>query len=390
MKNYIFLLVVAVVIFSCNNKKASKNSKDKIVQQENENIAYSSNYVVQYGLDTLQSKNILFVVIDPHGDGKLAVSQFSKVLEKYNITIVGLTDVENNQQDFLQRINADIAGAEHNLNISPKYIFIGGFSGGARMALAYAQANNVNGLLMCGAGASKNQIPNLPISMIIGTKDFNFIEQYYSPFSDLVWSENLLTIVFEGRHEWPPQDDIFSAVSFLLAKNNIQIADLDVADLLENNDKFLSNKQYFLAFKSLETAYKIASSTEKENVKQKINSLLQQPDFKDYMNMFELVLSEEYERNQTYLKLLEPKDLNWWQSEIAKIDKLSNSDDKLQADSYARTRAYLGIAMYSYCSREIQNPNSQMIDKLLAIYKVLEPDNDDLKRFETMRKNQLN
>ncbi len=380
-----------LVLFSCTTKSKDKNNTNNSTETKVNNVAYPTNYVVRYGKDTVESKKILFVVIDPHADGNLAVSKFQKVIENYNVIVAGLTDVENNQTDFMQRISADIQGIKHNLNINPEYVFIGGFSGGARMALAYAQANtSIKGLLMCGAGASQNQLPTLPVAMVIGIKDFNFVEQYYSPYSQVVTNDNILTIVFDGKHEWPPQDDIYSAVSFLLAKNNLINEKFDANFYLNKSNEYLQKKQMFLAFKMLETAYKISANQDKQEIKHKLDDFLQNPDFKNYMANFEQILAEEYDRNQTYLKLLIPKNLDWWKAEISKIDKLSNSNDNLQAASYARTKAFLGIAMYSYCSKEIQNPQSQNIDKYLKIYELLEPDNQDLKKIKNIRLQQLN
>ena len=48
------------------------------------------------------------------------------------------------------------------------------------------------------------------------------------------------------------------------------------------------------------------------------------------------------------------------------------------------------MAMFSYVSNEIKNPNSIYIDKYLQIYELLEPENIDLSVFKEQRQMQNN
>jgi len=59
------------------------------------------NYIVLQGNDKLKSSEILVVVIDPHADGKLAVSKFDSFCKNNNCTVIGLTDVQNDDGNFL-------------------------------------------------------------------------------------------------------------------------------------------------------------------------------------------------------------------------------------------------------------------------------------------------
>ena len=384
MKRIIFLLTSFLMFFGCGSQSEKTHTKIKKTEKKTEII--SGNYEVLQSKNTEKAKQTLIVVIDPHGDGKLAVSEFKEITEKFDCTIIGLNDIENNVPGFEEKIRKDINAAKNNLNLNIKHLFIAGFSGGARMAFQYALNYPLNGVLMCGAGINMKNIGQLqfPLAMIIGTKDFNFIEQYYSPYSPIVKNKNVLTVLFEGIHEWSPKNDILSGMTFLFNKAGIQTENKQ--SFLKSGDEFLKSKEYFKAFKSYEVAYKIGLPGSDK----KINQLLQDEKFKNFIKQFENSLQKEYERNNAYISDLKTKDLKFWYDEVFKISRLIKSKDILKAASYARTKAYLGIAMYSFVSKEINDPWSKTIDKYLKIYEYLEPENPDMWFFNAVREKQKN
>ncbi len=385
------LLIIILIFFalSCNNR-AKTNSASSIEKRDTARKTYPQNYIVKQGKDKKKSKNILIVAIDPHADGKLAVSKFDKVLQKYNCTVIGLTNVKNDQYNFITQINNDIKAAKNNLNLDVKKLFIAGFSGGARMAYMFATShtNEVSGILMCGAGTNQKQTFPFPVAMIIGTKDFNFIEQYYSPYSMRVLNDNLLTIAFKGIHQWPSDDLILDAISFLFSKNNLN-TDSVYIDLLKKARKYTKSKDYFLAFKYYEAAIKTCNNPEKKQIHSEFDKLLSNNDFNNYSVNFEKNLNIEIDRNNNLVKAIDDKDLQWWTHVIMMIDGSTKNKNEIIADSYSRTKAFLGILMFSACSREINNQYSTKIDKYLKIYELIEPKNDDLKKFKAIRKQQL-
>ncbi|MBN2890838.1 MAG: hypothetical protein JXL97_03140 [Bacteroidales bacterium] len=383
MHKYIWLIAF-VIFFSCGKKSNSEKSDNDSVLVVKQSLPV--NYEFAQGNDNIESKKILIVVIDPHGDGKLAVAKFQKVIENFNCTVIGLNDVKNGQQDFMQRISNDIKSATEHLELSLEQIYFAGFSGGGQMAFNYGNSISANGVLMCGIGGLKeiSMSEAVPLALIIGTKDFNFLNQYYSPYSDIVYNENFINFVFDGIHEWPNEDYILYAFSFLLAKNNIDLpVEINKDDLLK---KYEIEKNYFLAFKTLECVYKL---TKNEKNNDELKKMLINADFKNYITNFEHFLNEESIRDGDYVELLNVKNIDWWKSEIGEINQFSKFSDAIKADSYSRTKAFLGILMFSYVAVEIENVNSEYIDKYLEIYELLEPENADLWFFKALRQKQL-
>ncbi|RLD51144.1 MAG: hypothetical protein DRI94_06815, partial [Bacteroidetes bacterium] len=150
MGKIIFLLTNILVFFSCGSQ--SEKVKNDTHKRKSEINVVLGNYEVLQSKNRQKAKETLIVVIDPHGDGKLAVSEFKKMTENFDCTIIGLNDVENNIPDFEEKIKNDINSVKSNLDLKIKHLFIAGFSGGARMAFQYALSNSAAGVLMCGAG----------------------------------------------------------------------------------------------------------------------------------------------------------------------------------------------------------------------------------------------
>src|SRR5665647_394965 len=89
-----------------------------------------------------------------------------------------------------------------------------GFSGGARMALGYALAHPLNGLILCGALASPDQINALrcPVIAISGMDDFNFMETAQYLFQEQSTPGNLKIELTNASHCWP--DNLMLANAF--------------------------------------------------------------------------------------------------------------------------------------------------------------------------------
>ena len=119
----------------------------------------------------------LMVVIDPHGDGKLAIKQFKEAAQTYAVVLIASNLVKNDVTGYLQLLDELIADAKRKYPVG-NTLYFGGFSGGARMSLDYAMSRPTNGVIACGALAAAEQIKAIhcPVMAIVGMDDFNFIE----------------------------------------------------------------------------------------------------------------------------------------------------------------------------------------------------------------------
>jgi hypothetical protein len=135
-----------------------------------------------------------------------------------------------------------------------------------------------------------------------------------------------------------------------------------------------------MAYKQIETINKIFDT---EQTNKEFNSFISSQSFKNFITEFEVSLQIEFDRNNGLASALPSQTWEWWSNKIDEIDNIiSTTDNKSERDSYKRTKAYLGILMYSMVNNEINKPNSKNISKYLKIYEKLEPNNEDLKKFK--------
>ena len=400
MKYIIITALLSVLLLSnCSTETKKIESEPKVELQEKTVITVEKQKIKAefdsslYELilsDNKTNKNLI-VFIDPHGDGKFISDKIKAVSKKFNASVICLNNVENNIPNYIELINKDIENYKKQTNRNVDNLYIVGFSGGARMAFQYANKNKVSGIVMCGAGIG-NMINNklsFPTAFISGTADFNFNEQYYSPFSEAAKNKNILGLNFNGKHEWPSNDLLALSVMFLESKQNTDVLKtLDYSNMMNDYNEYRKHNELYIAFKKIETINKFFD-TEQTNTE--FNNFISSQSFKDYITKFEISLQIEFDRNNGLASALPSQTWEWWNNKIDEIDNtIKNSTDQLERDSYKRTKAYLGIIMYSMVNKEINKPNSTNIEKYLKIYEKLEPENEDLKKFKEMYEYQNN
>lgn len=373
-----------LLLFACGNNDES--SSDFNVDIEKKHEGQNSDYSYIQSKDSEKAKEILIVVIDPHGEGEKAINYFKKVSEYVNCTVIGLNNVENNQQDFMKKIQSNIDAAIVDLKLDSVEIYLAGFSGGAMMAFEYGKANDVAGVLMCGlVGDMLNFAQkNFPLVLTIGNLDFNFIYTYNPPNENEFLIPDFANYVFEGKHKWPSEEVILNSMSYLFVKNNVDLK--YEYDYDKKYQDYLRKKKYYLAYRVLDFANSLKASDE---IQKKIKVLTEKSDYKENIGKYEQMLIMESDRNNFYYESLMTKNQEWWKNELYEIEKYSGESDYLKSNSYKRTKAFLGIIIFMTINNEIQNTESQQIDKFLFIYELLEPENPDCWFFKSVRAKQI-
>ncbi len=394
MKYIIIITILLVILFSnCSTETKTVEPELKPELQEKNVVKLKTqlekkefdNSLYELILSEDTANKNLIVFIDPHGDGRFIYDKIKPVSESLNSGIICLKNVENNIQNYSELINKDIEKYEKQTNREIEHLYIVGFSGGARMAFQFANKNNVSGIVMCGAGIGNmiNNKLNFPITFISGTADFNFNEQYYSPFSEAAKNRNILGLNFKGKHEWPNNELLVLSIKFLQSKQTSDVSKIvDYSNMMNDYNEYLNHNEQYMAFKQIETINKIFDT---EQTNKEFNSFISSAIFKNYITEFEISLQIEFDRNNGLASALPSQTWDWWNTKIDEIEKtIETSTDKLERESYKRTKAYLGIIMYSMVNNEINKPNSSQIEKYLKIYEKLEPNNEDMKKFKDL------
>lgn len=334
----------------------------------------------------------LLVVIDPHGDGKLAVSGFREAAGKYQVVVAGSNLIKNNDRNYLHELEELITDIRSRYPVG-NILLVGGFSGGARMAVGYALSHPVSGVLACGALAQKEEITALPcrVMCIIGMEDFNFVEAAPFVMNPMGMPSNLSVETAKDTHGWPGKTQLGQALGFLMlsalpssaqssrqkmigdfvAEQKQRIGSLKMAGKIVEAALIARNMAGCPAF-SKESALKSAAS-----------DLTQGSEFKNQVAELNKNIQFEMNVRNAYLGALTQKDSVWWKPEIKSLNsKIAGEKNEMALQTYKRIKGFLGIACYSLSNRFVEAKDPQKLEQIIAVYRLVEPANPEIKTFE--------
>ena len=317
-----------------------------------------------------------------HGSGKFALDKFKYGANQYPVVLAASNLVKNDFPGFVEAIQTLIEDVRKKYPVNGT-IYLTGFSGGARMALSYALAHPVNGLIVCGALTGPDQLNALqcPVVAISGMDDFNFMETAQYLFQEQATPTNLKIELTDASHDWPDSLMLANALGFIsLSRAGAEAAgsSLDAyckrqhsrIDALEKKGDYLkagtiarnmSSTEPFNQDKTFATAYHSIKSS--SGYTAQLGKLKQQ-------------LSFEMSVRQPYIDAFQSKDMSWWNHEIdLSEEKLKTEKDPYTRDTYLRIKGFWGIACFTFGNQALQTHNSGMLNRIVPIYKRLEPEN---------------
>jgi len=262
------------------------------------------------------------------------------------------------------------------------------------MALGYALTHHQNGLILCGALANPDQIKALhcPVISISGMDDFNFIETAQYLFQDQSTPGNLKIELTNASHAWPESQMLANAFGFLrlscqaaddhsLPKSQLkqycQKQQLRIDSLKKQGD-FLKAA---LVARNMSTTEPFDSDKTFASLR---NTLMTNPEYISDLSRLEKGLNYEISVRQPYLEAFRTKDTLWWKNEIrTSEEKIKTEQDAYTKDTYLRIKGFLGIASYTFCKQAVMEQNTEALNKILSIYRMLEPENPDMFYFSS-------
>jgi hypothetical protein len=94
------------------------------------------------------------------------------------------------------------------------------------------------------------------------------------------------------------------------------------------------------------------------------------------LTRLEKSLKYEISMRQPYIDAFQTKDSLWWKNEIKTTNKkIETGQDSFTTDMYRRIKGFWGIACYSFGNQAIQTQNAEMLNKIVTIYRMVEPEN---------------
>ena len=379
----LIVLVLLSLLNSCGDSIKAPEIKEmnstKIIE-----LPKKLSYSYYLPSDSTNIKAII-IIMDPHGKPNIVMDSMHHIADNNQIALLGLSEIKNGISNHQLIIERDLKDFTTEKNIIQPKIYLLGFSGAARMAVLYAQRNRIDGLMICGAGMRRQSQLPFPTVLMAGMGDFNFMEQFYGPNNPKIFQKSIIALHYRGKHAWPPIEIMNEAIEFILARGT---ASSDaIAQKFQNKSKeYLEQKEYYLSFKSMEVAYKLSSAEYQETRKNDLIKLSNKYSIKTYFSRLELYMEGEQKRYQMLNASLDVQDLIWWNNQINFMEnKTKGKRNLLEADSYSRTMAYLGILMYSRLNAGIAGRGQYaLIPKYLEIYQRIEPQNPDLYFFKAV------
>jgi len=393
--NRLFLLLYSMLfcmLVSCSGAGKTSVTGKAVERTDSCNLDATNTYEVYIPAgNKAVDKLPLLVILDAHGSGKFALDKFKQGANRYPVVLIASNLIKNGYEGYEKAIQTLIDDVHRKYPVS-ETIFMTGFSGGARMALGYGMSHPLNGLIMCGALASPDQIRTLrcPVISISGTDDFNFMETTQYLFEEQSTPANLKIELTNASHSWPDSIMLGNALGFLYLSENTeshssqQESQLSIycrqqqvrINLLKQQGDYLKAT---LIARNMSSTVPFSSDVSFASA---YRDLKASQNYISQMNRLDKCLQIEISMRQPYLEAFHTKDTLWWKNEIRTTeDKINTEQDAYTTDMYRRIKSFWGIACYSLCKQAISSQNAEALTQILTIYRMLEPENPDMYYF---------
>ena len=156
--------------------------------------------------------------LDPGARGRVPVERFQQAAERAGFIVAGSNNSRNGSVDVAREaIRWLLADTHERFAIDDSRTYAAGFSGGARLALAWAGNGQIAGVIACGAAFGGSIPKNVPfrIYATAGVDDFNYDEVYAMSAELSRRGVSQRFAEFSGGHDWLPETLAGEALDFL-------------------------------------------------------------------------------------------------------------------------------------------------------------------------------
>jgi dienelactone hydrolase len=404
------LTLFTSILFSCSSDpEKSVNAKDTtataigaesfekgVVIEKVVNLTDASQSYALY-LPTSYSVEKTYPVIyafDAHGSGKLPVSMYKSLADKYGYILIGSNNSKNgiswNESQIIA--NTLFSDSQQRLSINTNRIYVIGFSGGARVANALCITNgSIAGVICCGAAspAANNKDPrsNYTFLGICGNQDFNYIEMRKYDMIELAGRPvKHAFIEFDGKHEWPGEyvmKDAFlwcelgairkdpSLKNEAFINENILVYSNKIKEAQKNNKTF---EVYNLTRRTINFFDGLADLKEYYEI---YNPLKSNQEVDKQLKKEGQIWKQEEELKGFYSNAFQTKNIDWWKQEIASMNKKIKTGSNDEVLMYKRSIDYLSLVASMQTTGAMQQKNIPAVKLFSEIYLIVDPTNSE-------------
>lgn len=337
-----------------------------------------------------EAKSPIVFIFEPAARGKVGLSPFIEVSEKFGYILV----CSNNSKNGPYNRNFAIANNlfSHifkNFKIDKTSMYLAGFSGGSRLVSAIGVLTDTfAGVIGCGAGFS-SEPSHLPSTQkfayvgLCGNEDMNYKEMLSNyDFLQKKGFKNTL-ITYNGKHKWPPKEQINRAFRWLentktrdnvIVEENLKIDIKETELFIGSEELLLAAENYIRILKSYPSIPSI------EEVKEAYENLINSKEYKgEYKSHLKALDEEDRIATKLFNRLVEDyllpqkADLNWWKKELEKLDKRKKNGSLHQQKMIGRVRFSVYATVYSRKNKNLYKSNPAQIAISNKIQKLIYP-----------------
>jgi len=379
---------------SSDNEKTSALTENHAAHQKTDaGMTFQNKKAISFYLPKKADKSMTLPVIfifDPGADGAFPVESYKALAEKFGYALVG-SNISKNGQDLsagpgiFKEMKREFSKMQL---IDEKRVYTMGFSGGARVAASIAMdGNNIAGVIGCGAGLPGGEDkPPVPFDYfgMVGNQDFNMTELIRLDISLEKAGFNNELLVFDGKHAWPPEEQMKEAFLWLeinaMKHKIIPRNETLIAETAEHFDKIIkqleNDGRIFDASKAADRAVHflsgLAGTTSFEN---RYKALSTDPRYKKQFEYKVKIMQEEMGEQNKLLSSFTTMDLPWWEETVKELYKPLKDTERQNMNR--RLLAWLGLVAYLSSDNALKKEQDDVAGQFLQIYSTIEPMNPE-------------
>lgn len=364
---------------------------DKVICKHDTSQSYALYLPSGYSPD--KTYPVVFA-FDPQGTGKLPVSNYKELAEKYKFILAGSNNSKNGTswEDIQKIATTFFADVQVRCSVNAQRIYLLGFSGGARIANGITMSNgSITGAICCGAAAPANATPN-PRSnyffmAIAGNADFNYTEiRKYDKVELAGHPVKHALLVFDGKHEWPPLATMDEAFLWMelneMRKNanykNDSLVNKSIRIASTQLESFIKKKQMLDAYECCRKTINFYDGlTDLSKFFDTYKTLQSDLEIDKALKKEEAEWKQEEDLKNKYREAVQSNDYNWWQKDIQAVNAKIKNGPKNEALIYKRVLGYLSLMMYIQTTEFIKQSNIKAATYFDKLYLLVDPTNSE-------------
>lgn len=329
---------------------------------------------------------------DPHANGSLPVNSYSLLANKYGYIFIASNSIMNGQTAVYTRevFIKLLTETKDRFSIDENRLFTAGFSGGAKLAIIFAQQMpEIIGVVACGASLpiTGDTRPDYYYAGIVGNQDFNYLEvqQTFTVFDQQGF--DYTSVVFDGGHQWPSVNsfemaitglDIYSIKTKRLTKKDEWLNEIwtkmndsiyhfnETQDIIHENIFISQTSRWFYGLRNT------------KELKKRSYEIRQSQQFYNLIKKRQKLIQTEVKLRSEFIKAMELRDIDWWNTEIERINKSIEQSDKEVAQVSQRLLNYLSMVSFMLIKTDLDDNRIDNAINKLKIYELVDPNNPDV------------